>query len=465
MRAAAATVSLVLLPLAGCAAPPAARLPEPPPALRPLAPTAEPLPTTFTAGARRFSIDLSAALTLAGGGSFEVALARARTNEMAARALRLEQVFLPVPGVFGSFRGHDGRVQRSTGQFVDDVDKQQFFGGVGGIFHVDIATSIFEALAGERRADASIEALAATRNDMLLEAARGYFELVGRTAVVDVAREVLAESREFLRERDAYFARGAGLRVDVLRGRAEVAQNEQRLTEAEAAVREASVRLATVLGLDPQVVLVPIETRPAAVSFVHDAPEAALVDEALAQRPEIREAEALVTAANHESSAVTWGPLVPGVLADTSWGGLGPHPSDFKETQDLGVFVGWRFGPGGILDIGAMREAGARADEARIELARRRQRVTGEVIDARVRERAARARLASAIDGVVAADEALRLSRERVRQGVAIALEFLDAQRIAARSRLEEVQATVALDEAAYALLRAIGEPPPESIR
>lgn len=324
-----------------------------------------------------------------------------------------------------------------------------------------MAGSILGALAAAQREDASREALAATRGDVQLAAASGYFDLVGRDAEVDLARQRLSESREFLRERESFLARGSGLRVDVLRARAEVAQEEQALTVAEAAARSASIRLATTLGIDPSAVLVPVEARPGTVSFVREgATDEQLVAEAMERRPEIREAEALARAAREDESAATWGPLFPGVEVSASQGTLGFHPSGAKETDDFGVVLGWRIGPGGLLDLGAMRETRARTEILRLELGRRRERIAAEVVEARLAERSARARMRSAADGVIAAEEALRLSRERLRQGVAIALEVLDAERVAARARVEDLEATVAFDEAAYRLLRAIGEPP-----
>src|SRR5262249_19899078 len=73
------------------------------PRLRALPPASGPEATTLTAGARRLAIDLSAALELAGAGSYEVALARERTNEAAGRALRLWEAFAPALGPVASF--------------------------------------------------------------------------------------------------------------------------------------------------------------------------------------------------------------------------------------------------------------------------------------------------------------------------------------------------------------------------
>jgi outer membrane protein TolC len=49
-----------------------------------------------------------------------------------------------------------------------------------------------------------------------------------------------------------------------------------------------------------------------------------------------------------------------------------------------------------------------------------------------------------------------------VRQGAAIFLEVLEAERSAARARLEDIRSVVAFDEAANRLFRAIGAAPPE---
>jgi outer membrane protein TolC len=443
------------------------RLPEPPPLLKPLPPATGPQATTLTAGARRYSIDLSATLALAGAGSFEIAIAREQTNELAARALRFQQVFVPSFGPVGWARAHDGMVQRSTGQFVPDVDKQQVYGALVATVRFDAAGSILAALAAAQRETAGEAALTATRNDVLLAATASYFQLVGSRARIEVALQAVAEGEELLKVQDDKYRAGGGgvgqkggLKVDVLTAKAELERQRQVLIDAQAAEREASVRLATILGFDPSVILVPFEERPVPVSFVReDSTEDALIREALERRPEVVEARALLRAAGYDESATTWGPALPTLEGDVAVGGLGPHPDATNYSNDYAAFVGWRIGPGGLFDLGAMRETRARLEQQRLRLGQLEQRVAAEVVTARLRELASRQRLASAREGVVAAEGALAFAQDRVKNDVAIILEQLDAERAYTLARQREIDAIIEFNNATFALMRAVGEP------
>ncbi len=262
----------------------------------------------------------------------------------------------------------------------------------------------------------------------------------------------------------------------------------------------ASARLAAVLQLDPGVELVPRDVVPAPVAiFSSDATVMELVEHALQARPEVQEADETIFAVEHEREGALYGPLVPFVSAPlpgraaypgivpatrgfgsgepwaygmyyTPWapfgatgrtGFFGPSLSALSFSQDWIVYAGWQFGPRGILDVPAVRGRSLAVQGAHVENESLRARIVREVSEARAETVAAQGRLDAARAGMVAASEALRLTKDRFDKGVAIELEVLDAEDVFVRARLALVESAADFDVAQYRLLRATGTTPP----
>src|SRR5206468_2887280 len=100
------------------------------------------------------------------------------------------------------------------------------------------------------------------------------------------------------------------------------------------------------------------------------APTTTLVQRALKNRPELAQSDASVAAAVDEENAAVYGPLIPALGAQTFVGGLGGgrdgQPSHFGGSQDYLFGLSWRFGTGGLFDVGRIDAAGARTASARL---------------------------------------------------------------------------------------------------
>jgi outer membrane protein TolC len=408
---------------------------------------------------KRLVVDLPSALAVSGARSVEVRLAEAKTDEARQGIYSAAFSFVPTlePGI--AARAHRDLLQQTTGQFLN-VTKQYEFGGIGGSADWAPGSAIFAGLAASRRTDAAQAATDTARAETAYSVASAYYGLVRARALVRIATEALEEARELFHNEDAREKRGAGIRADVLRAQAEVAQKELVLTQAESEVAIASARLTAILELDPGVELIPADDSPLLVQLISDdVTLAQLLAQAGAARPELRESASLIEAAQRDHEGTKWGPLVPSVVGGFATGQLGATFGQGEPSNDVGVSVGWKIGPGGLFDIPAINAAAARVRQSRLHEEGLRVEISRQVVEARARSISAVREVAAARNGVTFAQEGLRLSKERYLKGAGIELEVLDAQRVLTRSQSDEVDAIVHFDQAQYGLLRAIGEP------
>jgi outer membrane protein TolC len=407
---------------------------------------------------RRLTIDLPAAIELAGGRASEVRLARIGEAE-AANTVFHELFFNLVPQIIPFYRAYDhvGQAQTQAGKNLY-VTRTNYEAQV--VFFVlwQPGTVLFRTLAARRRESAAAAATETARLDAVANAALAYFELVRSYALVAVATQAVADAAELVRLEESRERKGVGIRAFVLRARTQLAERRQDLSTALGNTTEASARLVEILQLAPNVELVPEDAFPPELRiFTGDEPIDALVERAFRDRPEIEGANEEVAAREHEREGTLYGPLFPFWANYLQTGLFGATNPSMRFSQDAFSIVGFHIGPGGLLDVPLIQLASRNVRGERLEIRRLRAAVQAEVAMAKAALVEARTRLAAARDEVAASRELLRLTRDRFEKGVAIELEVLDATSVDARAEGRLVEAVSDLDRAQYELLRALG--------
>lgn len=399
-------------------------------------------------------IDYASALRLATAQNLDIMQARARLREAEGEHLRAIGVLFPSLSAGLTVAHIDGEIQASFG----DLGRREFstINPAGRVsLQLNPAQAIFDVLAASKRAEAGLSASESVTHDTLARVAATYFALQRAQAHIEITAAALAtatELRQLARDREAL---GSGLEVDVARAEARCAREDVALTSAEEHFRSASIALADALQLDPTAVLVPIEVdvQPLALTDSERAlPE--LIDQALAQRPEIHESDLRIGAAGNARSgtlAKAFGPTVYGAFEES---GIG-RSFAVGNRQIYGGFVGWTFAPS---SVGDLQVASSRLEQAHMQRTQVEQAVKADVVQARTLMLTANARVTAARRGVVAAEESLSLSQDRFKHGAGLELEVIEAQESLTAARTALVDAIVEYNVAQVRLLQAIGD-------
>ncbi len=413
------------------------------------------------ARAEEHAIDLATALELAGAKSVDVQIARARLDAARAEATSANLQFLPWISAGAGYQHHGGVTPDVLGNIVT-ADKDLSRAGAGVNLRVDVGEALFSSLAAKQTTRAAEHVLTSQRQESLLRAAAGYFDLLAAQASVTVAREALRISQEYESQLHRAVEVGIALRGDELRVKVQSQRNQLAVQQALEQRRVLAARLAETLRLDPAVELVAKDAELVPLSLVPPTdPIQSLVAEALSARPEVSEGHALVLAAEESRKAAVYGPLIPTFTGQVVWDGLsgGPEgvPSRSGDSRDYVAAVAWRLGPGGILDFGRTRAAKARLGESQWTLEKVKDAIAREVVEARTRVLSQQDQLETARGAMATADQGFTLARERKEFEVGIVLENILAEQDQTRARLDYVRAIGEYDKAQYALGRALG--------
>ena len=408
----------------------------------------------------RYPIDLPTVLRLAGANHLDIALFREKVHEAYANAIVAMEEFVPTlnPGL--RFERREGKIQSTEGPIID-VDAQQTFIGGNIVLDWELGDAIFSTLAEMQRYHASQAALEAKVHDAILEAAIAYFELVKGQAQVAISEQAVEISEKLVRQTEASVLQGLGFKGDILRAKAQLSSNRLAITVAKESLKITSVRLSTILRLDPGIELYSAERVAIPIKLVGDNEKLLdLVKKAVSQRPELKEAYALISGLEDEYKGTVWGPLIPSFRAEAGAGGLGHVPDDLSSREDYKFSLGWKIGPGGLFDMGRKHLIKSKYESQRIHQAKLIQKIEEDVRVAYTQVQAKAEQMKIAEGGVADATESLKLNQERQKMGIGIPLEVLQAEDALTQARLDHLSAIIQYNKSQYILFTRIGTNP-----
>ncbi len=451
------------------------RLPQPPPSILP--PEMSP-------------IDLASALRLGGVENPEILIARQRIAEAEALRLYAAAQILPNLNAGMNVDHHTGVLQQSSGNILR-VDRDALNAGLGvgavaagtqtipGVFYnFNLSQGIFgwlEVRQVVRRRQ--FESLA-VRNDVLLQVATGYVELLRAEGMRAVALKNRDEAREVARLVSANVGVGRVQPSDADRTVTELQRRSDLVLAAEGEVLTAAARLAQLLNLDPSRPLYAIDGWVVPTPLVPDpAPLAQLLYVATQQRPELGASAAAIREAAlalHAARALPFSPNVLAGFSTDSFGGgsnlvarpggfLGFAESrygSFAARTDTDVFLYWTAQNMGLGNCAQIRLARSQLRIADLEQLRVLNMVRAQVATAYARSHARYAQIDVSQRAVRAGESAYKEDTIRVRGGVGLPIELLESFRLLADSRVQYLNAITDYNAAEFELYVALGQPP-----
>jgi outer membrane protein TolC len=412
-----------------------------------------------------YPIDLPAALQLAGAQNLDVQIARAHVKEAEAERTSALERFFPwiTPGI--SYHRRDGVAQGVPSGIISDAHFQSYNPGATLSAQVDLGDALYQSLATKQIVKAADQALETQRQDVILTAAQGYFELTRTKALVAVIGDTLKTSEEYLQQLHAAVDSGIAFKGDELRVQTQTKNHQIALRQAVEQQRVAVVNLARTLHLDARVELVPQDTGLTRLTLIEPGTSIDdLVEQALERRPELRQRQALISAARESKKAALYGPLIPTLGAQVFAGGLGGGPDGGRSALgaegDYLVGMSWRIGPGGLFDSGRVRASSAQLSAAELEQTKLKDEITSQVVAGLTRLRSLGDQIVLAEGNLATASETLRLTRERKQFGVGVVLEEIQAEQELEGARSQYVSALAEFNKTQYGLSRAVGSLP-----
>ena len=139
-------------------------------------------------------------------------------------------------------------------------------------------------------------------------------------------------------------------------------------------------------------------------------------------------------------------------------GGFGNNTGSFDDTQDFYIGLGWKIGPGGLFDKQRKVIANAREEATNLQTDQIKAAIGREVVEAAAKSQSAHDQIDINDEAVTAAEEMVKLAKERQASQLGVVLEYLLAREELTRARQSRVQAVTDFNKAQHELKRAVGK-------
>lgn len=374
-----------------------------------------------------------------------------------------------VPSLYGGTTVHQltGATMNSDGIFYLNVNRQNFWGGIGANVSFDFGNGIFQAAAAKQRAIAVQYQSQDEKNKAILSVAEAYFDLQAAQAKVAALGLMAAQSERIAQQLQVQKEAGFTYASDVLMAQSNLNHQKIAWQQQEARRAAASLRLVNLLNLDENTGQVVADTNLVAVDLVTDRDVAAVVPDIYDGHPAYKSAGAQTLALQKERNVARAGLLLPKLYAGYSAGTFGDlwSPTD-RQGNPIGKLYNTTEFNGGLLwqlplnDVfGGGRK---RIYDARLALAQNRQEqvkneVQQEVQTAKANFLAAKASLQLAEEGLGMAGDALEQSIRRQQLRTAKPYEVFQSQEIYLRAQKDFFEAMSGYNKAQCGLYVALG--------
>ena len=457
MRIAPASVALVLCLLVS-AAPGRAQTPTPTPT--PPAPAAGSAQTPATATnvvGRILSLEEAIGIALE-----TQPLIQARLFDYLAAAHRVDQAFSPLlPQVSASWNA--ARTQSASSQPRGGGDPrgratvtsirpfEENTSAVVSLSQVifDFGKTFASTDAARRLAEQAQEDVELQRQLITLTVKESFININFARRLIRVQEQALERADLNLRSARGFFEVGTRPRSDVARAEVDVANARVALIQARNAERLARVALNTAMGI---AVDTPTEVQDNLVYQAMTIDRAQLLSQALAQRPESKQARLRVSEADARMRRA-FRDFFPDVTGNAFYGGT---RADLNEIWEIGLSLQWTIFDGGNR-IARFRETKANVDAAVFRVKATELDISREVEQAQLNVNEAQERIGAAQTAVASAQENFRLAQGRFDAGVGTILELTDAQLFLTQAQSTEAQALADYRVFLARLERAIG--------
>lgn len=284
---------------------------------------------------------------------------------------------------------------------------------------------------------ASEEGVERTRQRVLFQVTKAYFDLVLSKSVQRIAGETVQIAESDAKQIAVRYKSGATVKSDVLQTEVRLASLREEAIRAEQAVRIAAVTLRHAIGLDEEV---DTSGTLASEATPEVRLEAVLVG-AFQARPDYRElgAELRKAALGTKLAKSSYLPNVnlQGSYENNSTFPLGPNGQ--SNYGAFGVFTVNLFN--GLSDAAQVRKARAQEEKVREQLEAKRREIEVEVVEAFYAVEAARERIAVSESAVAQAEENLRIIGNRYNSGIASVLDLLTAEVVLNQAKQNRLRA------------------------
>ncbi|MEZ4653175.1 MAG: TolC family protein [Candidatus Eisenbacteria bacterium] len=348
--------------------------------------------------------------------------------------------------------------QTSQSFISDETSYSSSLSLSGGVNVIDMP-SIFRFRQASASLDGTELGAARTRQTLHNQLAGVYYELIRAQERAQVTQEAYDLSSEQLRRAQSLYDLGSVARSDVLQAQVNLASADRDRISATNTIALQRSRLAMALGVpvDSPIRVQDPEALPGTLPTEADA----LVEDARHSRPDVRQAQADLSAARLGVKSAKWS-RYPSLDASYSYSRRGTHLNDVTTEFDSGYSFSTSIGLSwtlfdGLNTKGSIERAEAARRSQKLMLEETELQVALDVQESLIAIKNASESIRSAEEGVRLAEESVKLQQALYESGGGTLLEWNNSQVELTRARVSLVDAQVDLHLALAGLDLALG--------
>lgn len=396
-------------------------------------------------------LDLQSALSM--GGASNLTLLELEEAVAVSRAESKISKNWWLPSLYAGTRLHQlwGTAMNTDGRFFQDLDRQNFWGGAGINFDLDLVQGVYDYKAQlylERQVEVFTRA---QRNQVLLNIVQAYYDLLSAQLRISVLGNLVTQTDIIAGEMAIQVEQGMRFESEVLLARSDVNRLKIEMLDAELAFGEISGLMVRLLNLAPGTRLVCGDSLLAPLDLGVQIPEQS-------SRFELQAQEYGLQSLQYQRKSVTKGLLLPEVRVGAYTSVFGDVFAPVDPTSAINASITWNIPLGSLLngDQARMYNARIAQHEARTNLIK--SQINQEVETAKIKRDISRSKMKLAEEGAGFAEEALSQSVLRQKAGTTVPFELVQTQEAFLRMTLAYLKAVADYNQAQFELKVAVGE-------
>lgn len=323
-----------------------------------------------------------------------------------------------------------------------------------GWFNFNPIRIFFNARANKRLWQAEANRYQFTKDEVILNTALQYYNLIGQKLNIEVLRINLREREQQLKMTQGRYMIGVGTKFDILRAEAQVAQAKQQYIATYNQLRLNQARLANIMGIEVLTPVYPfemtistIETLPPDCTIEH------LYDVSLSARDDIKAQEKQI-AHLRELKKVVWTDYAPNFNMTYTHQFLGILGESLRANKNISFMGQIYLGEGlGIGTYTKLKSFDAQIAQQELVLKDLKRQIKEDILNSYYDSLTSKERIKSAQKEVTAGDEGLKNALIRWDIGENTFLDVLQAQTTKTNARRELIDATIEYNKSQVQLL------------
>lgn len=402
-------------------------------------------------------IDLATVLELGGANNLTIKEYQLKQDLILADIAKAKEWWLPDFYAGTTIHQLWGNAMNGNGAFFNDVNRQNFWAGLGLNASWDFADGIFTKNAVTLKAEAAVYETEAKKNNALLIIIETYYDFLSAQLTYFAYDELVAQAENINKQIKVQVEAGLQYESEWLLAESNIYQLKVDQLNAYNSWTTKSAELTGLLNLDPSKNIISKEELLAPIALITFTGVPFIYDSVYAKCPELKQLDALMAATEEEKKMVTKGLLIPELRLGTDGAYFGDVFSPIDPTFEINAALVWKIPLGQLVYHGQEQQYNTTLAIQTNQIKQTKAKIHTNVIRLSTDIVTRRNQYEFAQQGSELAKKAMSQSIARQKIGTARPLEIIQAQELYIQSVLNYLTAVAKYNTVQYRYHVAIG--------